>query len=151
MFSVFEMNGPRSRSLTYSVRIVSMPAGTAGESVSITIENEIGTVTLDEAYLYDAPDEPPVLDSVEPAVGPIAGGTEIVIRGSAFSSDATVLIDGVEATEVDRISEERIEATTPAGTAGRVDVTVEQAAGESTIVEGFRYHDAVVRVADASP
>lgn len=62
--------------------------------------------------------------SVEPGFGPIAGGTAIVIIGRGFQEYATVELDGVPATGVVFVSDERIEAITPAHAAGAVDVTV---------------------------
>lgn len=81
--------------------------------------------------------------SVEPAFGPVAGGTTIAILGRGFAAGATVDIDGTPATSVVVVTSERITAVTPAHLAGRVDVTVTNTdASTDTLEDAFTYQNA---------
>lgn len=92
----------------------------------------------------DAPPAPPVLTSVDPTGGPLAGGTEITITGSGFeepgAGTTTVTVGGEPATGVTVMSDTEITATTPAGTtAGLVDIVVANDNGADTLANGFEY------------
>lgn len=69
----------------------------------------------------------PVLTGVSPALGPTAGGVELVLTGQGFTAGATVRIDGVAATQVSVVSETQLVATLPArpGALGPVPVEVQ--------------------------
>src|SRR5208282_4959445 len=84
------------------------------------------------------PPAPPAVTSVTPNVGPDAGGTSVSISGSEFTSASTVDFGSSAATAVKVNSPESITATAPAGAEGNVDVTVTNAAGTRSIVEGDR-------------
>lgn len=63
---------------------------------------------------------------VQPASGPLYGGTAITITGSGFNASATVYVDGNTATNVVVVNSTTITAVTPDGyTEGPVDVDVE--------------------------
>jgi hypothetical protein len=62
--------------------------------------------------------------SVDPAVGPAAGGTRVQIAGSGLATATSVKFGDEDAPEFQMISDARIDATTPAGAAGTVAVTV---------------------------
>jgi hypothetical protein len=76
-----------------------------------------GTITLHI-------DSPCGVSGISPASGPKAGGTNVVITGSGFSSGATVTLGGVNATNVNVVSSTMITATTAAHIPGTVDVVV---------------------------
>jgi predicted outer membrane repeat protein len=61
---------------------------------------------------------------VIPVSGPSAGGTSVIINGTNFPANPTVLVGGVPATDVVRVSATRITANTPAGLPGMTSVTV---------------------------
>ena len=67
---------------------------------------------------------PPTVSSVSPNSGSTAGGTAVTITGTNFASGATVTFGAAAATNVVVVSSTSITATTPAGTAGAVTVTV---------------------------
>jgi hypothetical protein len=70
----------------------------------------------------------PVIDSVSPAAGPVAGGTQVTITGSNFvdvSALTGVTFGGIAATNVVVTSETEITATVPASTIGTGIVQVE--------------------------
>jgi hypothetical protein len=61
---------------------------------------------------------------VTPVSGPSAGGTILTVKGNNFPENPTVLIGGVPATDVVRVSSTRITATSPAALPGMVSVSV---------------------------
>ncbi|MGM0557652.1 MAG: IPT/TIG domain-containing protein [Myxococcota bacterium] len=83
------------------------------------------------------------VQSIQPASGPVDGGTEVVISGTGFEDVDSVTFGGVDAADFSRISSFEVEATTPAaGQAGPVDVTVTLASGDSaSLSEGFSYEE----------
>jgi len=83
---------------------------------------------------------PPVLDDITPAEGTEAGGTLVGIRGARFREGARVFFGGAEAAAVAVLSQIKINATSPATTAGAVDVIVRNPDDqEATLVAGFEY------------
>lgn len=115
------------------------------------------TITL---YSYDGPDTPPanafattantltmnvdfppVVSAVAPALGPIAGGTSVVITGTELTGATAVTFGGTSATGFTVNSATQITATAPAHAAGLVDVLVTTAAGTSanTAADNFTY------------
>ena len=74
-------------------------------------------------YLYGAP----TVSGRQPNSGPAAGGTAVTITGTNFAAGATVTFGGTAATNVTVVNSTTITATTPAGSAGAVTVTVTSA------------------------
>ncbi len=73
----------------------------------------------------DDTDHPtPLIQSIDPNHGPLAGGTEVTLKGSGFGEDADVQFDGVSASDIVVVSAEEITCTTPPGSAGSVGVAV---------------------------
>jgi hypothetical protein len=66
----------------------------------------------------------PTVTGIAPTSGPAAGGTAVTITGTGFGAGATVTIGGSAATSVVVVNATSITATTPAHTAGAVNVTV---------------------------
>jgi hypothetical protein len=92
--------------------------------------------------------DPPTVQSIAPAAGPMAGGTSITIRGTNFASGAAVTIGGRPATEVTLQSADAITARTPSGaSAGAVDVAVTINGRTGTLAGGFQYEAAVTNTA----
>ncbi len=79
--------------------------------------------------------------SVTPAQGPEAGGTAVSIVGTAFSTTGTTTVSfgANPATNVTVVSETSITCTTPAGTAGAVNVSVTTGGNTATLTGGFTY------------
>src|SRR5262245_46081380 len=77
---------------------------------------------------------------ISPNDGPILGATAATIRGSGFSSGATVTVDGirVDATVVDEYT---ITLTMPPHADGKVDVSVTRAPGQQPVSlwSGYTY------------
>jgi hypothetical protein len=74
----------------------------------------------------------PVVESVEPNHGDIAGGTTVTIKGSGFGTEATVTFDGVPGTDVDVVDETTITVVSPSHLAGSVAVVVTNFDGVSS-------------------
>jgi hypothetical protein len=95
----------------------------------------------------------PVITSVTPSQGPVAGGTTVVIRGTGFSNscvicsppfaDPAVYFKGSLATSVEFVDSTTLRAVTPPNVPGVVDVTVleiySSEPGESTLSNAFTY------------
>lgn len=79
------------------------------------------------------------VDTVTPATGDDAGGTNIVIDGTNFAGAEGVTVGGAAATNFVVVSNTRITCTTPAGTAGARDVVVKDDAGDVTKAGAFTY------------
>ena len=92
-----------------------------------------------EALTYVAPVE---LDSVAPPYGSVDGGDEVTLYGAKFDDTLQVFFDEVPATNITVAGDgTSATATTPAGTAGLVDVRVETASDGDRIIDGFAYLD----------
>jgi glycosidase len=84
----------------------------------------------------------PVLETLEPSRGPAEGGTPVVLRGGHFISGASVRFGAVVADGVQVISPSTIEAITPPGSAGPVEVRVTNPDGQYAVLAGgFTYQD----------
>jgi hypothetical protein len=75
-----------------------------------------------------------------PNVGPTAGGTAVTLTGTNFVAPATVTFGGTAATGITVVNPTTITCTTPAHTAGWVDVFVSCATGSDTLEDGFAYY-----------
>ena len=116
------------------------PAGTAGAR-DIVLTNGWGlSVTSTGGFVYAAANTP-IITSVSPASGPIAGGTLITVRGVSFTSTGmTLRIGGVPATNVVSTNNTTLTARTPAGTIGVRDIAIGNGWGRSsTYTGGFTY------------
>jgi hypothetical protein len=81
----------------------------------------------------------PVIASILPTSGPIAGGTVVTIGGTGFLTNPAVKFGGVAATNVSA-TPTSITATAPAHAAGKVDVVVTNSDGQSaTLTQAFTY------------
>jgi hypothetical protein len=121
---------------------VKVPAGTIGK-VDVTLTNPDGqsnTLTEGFEYVKPAAKPAPIIQSVDPATGLEAGGYVIAINGANFISGATVMIGGKNATINSFVGSTQIRVKVPAGTIGKVDVTLTNPDGQSnTLTEGFEY------------
>lgn len=100
------------------------PAHAAG-TVAVTVTNsDTQSGTLGAAFTYAA-SAAPMIATVSPTTGPLAGGTTITITGTGFLAGATVAVGATAATNVVVVSATSITAKTPAKTAvGAVSVKV---------------------------
>ncbi|MGD0048969.1 MAG: IPT/TIG domain-containing protein [Bryobacteraceae bacterium] len=83
---------------------------------------------------------PPVVSGVSPNSGSTAGGTAVTITGTNFAAGATVMFGGLAATGVVVENSTTITASTPAGNAGAVTVTVTNPGAQSgNLAAGFTF------------
>ena len=89
---------------------------------------------------YVAANGVPIIQSIGPRNGPLAGGTLVIIEGANFGQGAQVKFGGIAAASVTVESASRLVATTPAGTA-YVTVPVAVTTGGTTVSDagGFTY------------
>jgi hypothetical protein len=112
------------------------PAGGAG-AVTVTVTDPGGqSGSLASAFTYIAP---PTVSSVAPNSGLAAGGTAVTITGTNFAAGATVTFGAAAATNVVVVNATTITATTPAGSAGAVAVTVTANGRSGSLTNGFTY------------
>ncbi|HEX3355033.1 MAG TPA: IPT/TIG domain-containing protein [Terriglobales bacterium] len=82
----------------------------------------------------------PTLSGVSPASGTTAGGTAVTVSGTGFLAGATLTFGGNAATNVTVNSGTSITATTPAHSAGAVNVVVTNTDSQNaTLSQGFTY------------
>ncbi|AKQ66210.1 hypothetical protein A176_003122 [Myxococcus hansupus] len=86
------------------------------------------------------------LTSVSPSRGPTSGGTRVIIEGHGFAVDGQVIVrfNGVEAQRVRVLGLNRLEAYTPNGAPGVVDVSVQNPDGVVETLQGAFIYDAPV-------
>jgi prepilin-type N-terminal cleavage/methylation domain-containing protein len=129
-------NAATGVSVTNSTTITATtPAGTAG-TVSVIVTTAGGSSNAFSGYTYVSP---PTVTAISPSSGPTAGGTSVTITGTNFVTGATITIGGNAATGVSVNNSTTITATTPAGTAGSVNVIVTTAGGSGTKTNGYTY------------
>jgi hypothetical protein len=114
------------------------PAGSAGAvTVTVTVGGQTGS--LANAFTYASPTSPPTVSGVSPNSGSTAGATAVTITGTNFATGATVTFGGAAATNVVVVSGTQITATTPAGSAGAVTVTVTVGGQTGSLANAFTY------------
>jgi hypothetical protein len=99
------------------------------------------------AFTFEA--EAAAITGIDPARGPLSGGTEVTITGSGFTGSTGVTFGGVAATSFTVVDDNTITAVTPAGASGTVDVVVLDPAGNSAPVD-FEYY-VLSRIANVTP
>ena len=120
-------------------------AETAGEAEVEVSESGVAQ-SASTKYKFAAP---PTVTKVEPAEGPAAGGTAVVIKGTGFTEHSTVKI-GSAATEVEYESATELKAKTAATAAGKDEVVVTTGEISSTGGPEFTYN-AAPKVTSVSP
>jgi hypothetical protein len=112
-------------------------SGHAPGSAAITARHSGSGKTAQVQVTILAP--PPVLRSVVPSTGPVAGGTEITLEGQWFIPGVTVTIGGRPVSSLARGSDSSLTGVTPPGTGGPQDIVVTTARGSVTLPGGFTY------------
>jgi Malectin domain/Bacterial Ig-like domain/IPT/TIG domain/Glucose / Sorbosone dehydrogenase len=109
---------------TAVVKVVNTPAGGTSNAVLFTVN---GSGAL------------PAVTNVNPATGPSAGGTAVVLTGTGFTGATAVSFGTVPAAGFTVSSDTSITATAPANPGGSVDLTVTTPQGTSTAVPADLY------------
>ncbi|MBH0130969.1 IPT/TIG domain-containing protein [Salinibacterium sp. NK8237] len=123
---------------------VTSPAHAAG-GVEVIIQHPAGASDAGEFTFTPVP----VISSLTPDFGPIAGGTVVTIEGTDFTDATGVTFDGTDGTEFTVDSETQITVTSPAHDLGVVDLVIERTTGNSVPTD-FTYRGAPT-VSDLSP
>jgi len=129
--------------LSNTLLSVTSPAGFAGSTVDVTVSNDNGSSTLPAAYRYNAA---PTISMIFPESGRSLGDTLLTISGSGFLADDpgmnTVRVNGVEATQLQVLSDDTLQCKAPSGPPGAsVDVQISNANGEALLASAYRYHN----------
>lgn len=133
-----------------TVITVTSPAHAAG-TVDLVVTNPATSETISSIFTYQAPVAGPVVNSISPVKGPVAGGGTLTLTGTGLGSATSVTIDGVTA-PITSNTATTIQVTIPAGTAGQVDVAVTVGGVTYTAVNGYLYTGtpAITNVSPAS-
>ncbi|MDR3468888.1 MAG: IPT/TIG domain-containing protein [Xanthobacteraceae bacterium] len=124
------------------------PPGSGTVDVTVTTPSGTSTTSSADQFTYGTP--PPVVSSVSPSGGTVAGGTSVVITGTNFTGATGVTFGGVAATIVN-VSATSITATTPAHAVGAVNVSVTTPAGTGTGGNLYTYGASLPTVTSISP
>ena len=117
---------------------VTLPAHAEGD-VDVRVTTPGGTSVVVPAGRFTFQD-PPVVASVYPGSGPLAGGTVVTLRGTSFTDVRNVLFNGVAATSFTRVSATQLSAVVPARIAtGTIPIRVTTRAGTVVRYDGFTY------------
>ncbi len=82
------------------------------------------------------------IDALDPDAAPLAGGTEVLVRGAGFEGEVAFWFGGTEV-EVTVLGDDELAVTTPEVHAeGTVDVRVRSDLGEATLADAFTFTDA---------
>jgi plastocyanin len=113
------------------------PAHAAG-GADVVVTNPDGQGgRMASAFTYQVPiSSPPSIASIGPTSGPTAGGTSVVITGAGFAAGATVSFGATAASAVSVASATSINAVAPSGSAGSVDLVVNNPDGQSGRMSG---------------
>ena len=98
-----------------------------------------GTSSTSSADQYTWNGTAPTVTAVDITSGPAAGGTLITVTGTNLNGASAVTFNGTAATDFDIISSTQVLVTTPALSAGTVDVTVTTPYGTSATSSADQY------------
>ncbi|WP_353063325.1 IPT/TIG domain-containing protein [Tunturibacter psychrotolerans] len=111
------------------------PTGNAGAvTVTVAVNGQSGNLANGFTYIVS-----PTVSSVSPNSGPVGGGTTVTITGTNFATGAAVTFGSTSATNVTVVNSTTITATTPAGSAGAVTVTVTVNGQSGSLAGAFTY------------
>jgi hypothetical protein len=87
-------------------------------------------------------EDPPSITSINPAMGPVRGGTSITITGTNFASDGDVFFEGVQVFPTSLTANEIIFDSLPGSAVGnRADISVVQPTGSDSRIDFFLFED----------
>ncbi len=122
------------------------------ETANATIENgfvdetasTITPETLGADFVVFSDPQAPTILSIDPTQGPVNGGTDVLFNGTSFTPDSTVFFGDQPANAVIFVDPGTLLATTPAASAGIVDVSVFTTYGSSILPQSFTYFQSVI-------
>ncbi|MCO4759951.1 MAG: IPT/TIG domain-containing protein [Myxococcales bacterium] len=117
--------------------VVKAPKGAKEGGTDVTVMTSMGSHTLKKGYTYDQSVE---VHSVAPAFGPPAGNTKITIKGAGFSKGKPLVrIGALPASTVVVVSDSELQAVTPPGSPGYVNILVKSGDDQAVLPNGFAY------------
>lgn len=116
-----------------------VPAHSPGK-VNVTVINTDGQYALIvDGYTYNYP---PTITSVSPNTGSTQGGDIIMIKGANFFGTPTIRFGDTLAASITVDGSDALSVTTPAHSAGMVDITLTNPDGQyATLVAAFTFSD----------
>lgn len=118
---------------------VTTPRGLAADVVDLVVYNKNGVSTQRRGFRYLADLR---VTRVSPPFGPLAGGTVVTLQGTGFTGATEVRFGSTAGTALTTNNDAELSVTSPAGTAGAVDLTVVTPRATWTVKRGFSYVDA---------
>jgi hypothetical protein len=147
----------QSVSVVSSTKLQAVTPAHASGTVSVAVtENSYNrykqSTTLASGFTYTSSTTLSV-SGASPISGPSSGGTAVTLTGKGFQAGATVRFGGSPSTAVTVASSTQIRATSPAGSAGTVSITVTNPNTQSaSLASGFTYTSpTTLSVSGASP
>ncbi len=135
--------------------VVEAPAHAEGRvAVKVVTKQGASKETKEARFTYTR-EAPPTVTWLDPASGTTAGGTQVTVTGTGFTRVTGVTFAGAAGLGVTVMSATQLTVTTPAHTAGAVDVQVSTADGSSPPATPARFtyvtpQPALTRVAPGS-
>ncbi|OWK43062.1 beta strand repeat-containing protein [Fimbriiglobus ruber] len=132
-----------SGSGTGSITLSGTPTGAGTVTFTVTPTDAVGTgagTTYSFAVNPTVPSSPPAptVTALSPAAGPASGGTTVTIVGTNLNGATAVMFGGALGAIISD-TPTQIEATSPAGDTGVIDVWVTTPSGSSSLVSADRY------------
>jgi hypothetical protein len=114
-----------------STSITAVTRAESASTVDVTVVTQYGTSAISSGDQFTFTSAP-VVTRVSPLVGPVTGGTAVTIQGENLNEATAVKFGGTPGTGVSASADgSTISATSPAGSAGTVDITVVSPGGTS--------------------
>jgi len=138
----------RAAGTGFTSRIITSPDGDIAEDKVVSVAgsnsasaslNSAGAWVMQMATFSATVSTAPTITSVSPKSGSTVGGTAVTITGTNFATGASVTFGSAAATSISVVNNTTISATTPAGTAGAVSVTVTVNGQNGSLANGFTY------------
>lgn len=108
------------------------------------------SVSLDATDEIELSTDELVLDAVTPSSGPSEGQNVVRLTGQGFTPSMDVFFGSAKSPGVAYLDATRVDVTVPGGDAGTVDVKVLNENGNSTLVDGYTWVDAI-QIHDIDP
>ncbi len=112
------------------ITATSPPAVAGPVDVTVTTPSGTSGTSAADFFTYEAA---PLVSAVSPVAGPLAGSSTVTITGTGLTGATAVSFGATAATSYTVVSPTEIQAVSPAGPVGVVDLTVTTPAGTSAI------------------
>jgi hypothetical protein len=121
--------GFQFNSSTSSISAVSPPGSAGTVDIRVVTPGGESAISGTDQFTFSSA---PIVTGVSPSAGPLAGGTAVTIQGENLSGATAVAFGGKPATGISvSVDGSSISATSPAGNAGTVDITIATSGGTS--------------------